>query len=145
MCEQNTAPRVSQHVPRTHIFLVCTWLKMCVLYCVLSFLIVIPSLPCFVARCVMHLSLTILFSISDTNTQSDDYSFAALFLTAGSPQGGLLFGRLAEQSPLTCPKLEPHRNEWRSEATDVDGSLHGTGQRMPNVQNHKTVLSRSSS
>ena len=43
------------HLPRaihTHNFLVCTWLEMFELSCVLSFLKFIPSHPCFVARCL---------------------------------------------------------------------------------------------
>ena len=52
-CEQHTAPRVFNTCD-TRIFVVCTWLKMTELCCVLSFLRVIPSHPCFVALCLTH-------------------------------------------------------------------------------------------
>ena len=55
---------------------------MCELYCVLSFLKVIPSHQCFNAPCLLHScphsSLHLPYTFSDTDTQSDDNSIATL-------------------------------------------------------------------
>ena len=54
------------------------------LCCVLSLLTFIPSHPCFVALCLIHF-LTILYTVSYTCTQSDDYSFACYIFRRVQP------------------------------------------------------------
>ena len=76
-CEQNTAQRI-QHVAHTHIFLVCTWPRWlsCVVPC-LSW----KSFHLIYVRWRIAWGtffVAILYAISDTRTQSNDYSFAAL-------------------------------------------------------------------
>ena len=83
-CEQHTA-----------------WLKCCVL----SFLKAIPSHPCFVARCLDG-PFPVTFSTPFPTLAPSPMTTPSLLhpsasSTTATPQGGLLFGRLAEQSPLT--------------------------------------------
>ena len=76
MCVNRTPHRA--HLTRaTH--LVCKWLKMCELCCVLSFLKAfhLIHVSWYVAGCTLF--FTILYSISNTCTQSDDCSFVALW------------------------------------------------------------------
>ena len=94
-------------------FLVCTWLMMCELYCVLSFL-QSHSIPSHVST--RHARRTVVFTFSDINTQSDDQSFAALSFgecNLAPPQEGFLSGPMAEESPLTL-SLKSAASTFRS-------------------------------
>ena len=72
---------------------------------VLSFLKIIPSHPCFMARCLMHLLCppftTSFLTLAPSPMTTPSLLYPSSSSNAATPQGGLLFGRLAEQSPLT--------------------------------------------
>ena len=87
-------------MPHTHIFLLCTWFKDTWIVLVRAFFFeVIPSHPCFVALCLMHFSP--FPTLAPSSMTAPSLLFPSASSTPAAPQGGWLFGRLAERSPLT--------------------------------------------
>ena len=97
------------HLPRaihTHNFLVCTWLEMFELSCVLSCL-KSHSISSMFRGALLECSFfcspfsTPFPTLASSPATTPSQLFSWTSSTTAPPQGGLLFGRLAEQSPLT--------------------------------------------